>query len=78
MNQLGFLTKMLDKKAGGNTGFLNTIFKTSLSTIKRSCKTEEEFDEKCKGFLDTVCAQMGEENREFYQNYIAEVISTLD
>ena len=70
---MSILSKMLDKQAGGNTGVLNMIFKSSLETIRHSCKTKEEFDERCQGFLDTVCAKMGEENRAFYENYINEM-----
>lgn len=73
MDQVSKIAQKIDKKAGGNRGVLNIIYKIAMKAIRSSCKTEEEFDAKCQEFLDTACAQMGEENREFYMKYMEEM-----
>lgn len=75
MDQIASVTKVLDKKAKGNTGILNSIYKTAMNAIRRSCKSDEEFEKKCGEFLDSACACMGEEYREFYKQYMLEMKS---
>ncbi len=70
MDQIGKITQKIDKKAGGNIQILNLIYMAAIKQIRRTCGSEEEFDQKCREFLDTICSRMGEEHREFYAEYM--------
>lgn len=50
---------------------LNILFKVAMKQIRKNCRTEEEFEAKCEEFLNTACSCMGEEHREFYQEYMS-------
>jgi hypothetical protein len=77
MDQISEITQKIDKKAGGNIQILNFIYKAAMKQIRRTCGSEEEFDIKCREFLDTICSRMGEEHREFYAEYMAKVNKEL-
>ncbi len=72
-DKINEVASKVDKVAHGNRKVLDGIYKTMIKTIKKSCKTEEEWKEKSKQVLDSVCAMMGEENREFYTKYMEEM-----
>lgn len=77
MDQISKITQKIDKRAGGNTQILNLIYKAAMKQIRRTCGTEEEFDLKCREFLDTICSRMGEDHREFYAEYMAKMKKEL-
>ena len=49
----------------------------AIKQIRRTCGSEEEFDQKCREFLDTICSRMGEEHREFYAEYMEKMRKEL-
>ena len=71
MDQIAEMAGIIDKRAGGNIGILNILFKAAMRQIRKNCRTEEEFEAKCEEFLNTACSCMGEEHREFYQEYMS-------
>lgn len=77
MNLIGVVTRGIDKKADGNVGILNGVYKTAMKTIRESCKTNEEFEKKCEELIDSACGCMGEEYREFYRQYMDEMKTSL-
>ena len=71
MDQIADMARKIDRRAGGSIGMLNVLFKAAMKQIRKNCKTEEEFEAKCDEFLNTACSCMGEEHREFYQEYMS-------
>ena len=64
------IMRMLDQKARGNTDILNHVYRTAMNQIRKSCRSDEEYAEKCEEFLNTACKAAGEEHREFYREYM--------
>ena len=71
MDQIADMARKIDRRAGGSVGMLNILFKVAMKQIRKNCRTEEEFEAKCEEFLNTACSCMGEEHREFYQEYMS-------
>ena len=75
MDKLASIVKILDRKANGNPDILGVIYNSAMAMIRGSCKSDDEFKEKCEVFLDMACKAAGEEHREFYREYMMKMAS---
>ncbi len=75
MHKTTEIMKILDQKTGGNTVVLNGLYKTVMKQIRKICRTDEEYAEKCEEFLNNACKAVGEEHREFYREYMRKMAS---
>ena len=75
MNKIPGIMKLLDQKAGGNTIVLNGLYEVAMKHIRKSCRTDEEYAQKCEEFLNAACKAVGEEHREFYREYMEKMAS---
>jgi len=77
LGEVNTVLRILNKKAKGNTSVLDRIMLSALERLHTDSKTED-FDDKCRKILDTVCKKMGEEHRDFYADYMEEMKKRID
>jgi len=73
MEDINGIIQKLDRKARGNIGLLDSIYRVAMKQIRKSCGSEADFAKRRDQLLDNVCAAVGEEYRGFYAEYIREM-----